>query len=358
MHLAELRLENLRLFESLELELGPGINLLTGTNGSGKTSLLEGVYLLSHGRSFRTASRDVLSRLGGGSASVFGRIVSANGTARRIGLQRQGARWLARLDGQTPGGLADLLREIAVVCFEPGSHALISGPSEERRSFIDWALFHVEPKFLVISRRYLRALKQRNVLLRTGADRNEFESWEVELAAAGEQVTALRQSYLQRWRPVLLAIAADFLGELGTARLDFEPGWDARFDLAEALTAARERDLARGFSTVGPHRADWNLRFEHAPQREHLSRGQEKLCALACVLAQGQHLAAEAGEWPIVCLDDLASELDIPHQQLVVARLAASGAQVLITGTDMPVSLTNIPHWQFHVEHGRVRRTG
>lgn len=354
MYLAELRLENLRLFESLELRFDPGINLFTGANGAGKTSILESVYVLSHGRSFRTANRDVLGRLGGGAVSVFGHVVVATGTGRRVGLQRQGTRWLARIDGQAPGSLTDLLREIAVTCFEPGSHALISGSSQERRSFIDWALFHVEPEFLNVSRRYLRALKQRNALLRVGARRADFEPWEIELAAAGEQVTVLRQRYLDGWRPVLVATVAEFLGELGAARLDFKPGWDLRIGLAEALAEAREHDLARGFSTLGPHRADWSLRFERAPQREHLSRGQEKLCALACVLAQSQRFADQTGEWPIVCLDDLASELDIPHQALVVARLAASGAQVLVTGTVVPATLADVPHRRFHVEQGLI----
>lgn len=105
---------------------------------------------------------------------------------------------------------------------------------------------------------------------------------------------------------------------------------------------------------IGPHRADWSLAFEQAPLREHLSRGQEKLTALGCLLAQATLHAGRRGEWPVVCLDDLASELDLAHQEALVAQLVAADAQVLVTGTECPVPLRTRPHRLFHVEQGQI----
>mgnify|MGYP006207275865 FL=1 len=123
---------------------------------------------------------------------------------------------------------------------------------------------------------------------------------------------------------------------------------------------ARDRDRAAGYTTVGPHRADWRIDYSALPQRETLSRGQAKLTALACLLAQAQDFARRRGEWPIVALDDLASELDRHHQRRTLERLLASGAQVFITGTEPPAGLagTGVAPTLFHVEHGAVQRLG
>jgi DNA replication and repair protein RecF len=125
--------------------------------------------------------------------------------------------------------------------------------------------------------------------------------------------------------------------------------------LADALLLARERDLAAGFTSVGPHRADWRIGFSAIPGRAALSRGQGKLTALSVLLAQAELHAALCGEWPVIALDDLGSELDRDHQRLVLARLQASGAQVLITGNEAPAAgELLVDAVTFHVEQGRV----
>lgn len=357
MRLTELRLENFRVFPSLEIGLSPGINLFTGANGAGKTSILEAVYLLSHARSFRSANRDVLLREGQSELSVFGRLLAGADVQHRLGLVRTGARWQARIDGSQPQRLTELLRLCAVVCFEPGSHALISGPASERRSFLDWGLFHVEQNFTAQWRRHQRALKQRNALLRQSPRASELEPWDIELADAAVVLADYRGRYLDALRPYIVALAGMFLNELGDVQLSFEQGWNSERSLLEQLQQNHARDIARGFTSAGAHRTDWSLLFGGASKREHLSRGQEKLCALACLLAQAQHLACLKGDWPIICLDDLASELDIEHQALVVKSLGED-AQILITGTETPAALAPLIEEgalrRFHVERGLV----
>jgi DNA replication and repair protein RecF len=275
-----------------------------------------------------------------------------------LGIGREGQRWEARKDGASVP-LGQLVRACAVVCFEPGSHALIAGGADERRRFLDWGVFHVEHGFHAAWQRYQRALKQRNTLLRASRPAGEalFKPWEVELAESARLMDAARDAYLERLRPHLAAELHAVVPELGESSLRYRRGWAEDAPLADQLAALRERDRARGHTTVGAHRADWSVTTEQAPLREHFSRGQEKLVALSCLLAQATVYASDhAGEWPIVCLDDLASELDQAHQAAIVARLLAAGAQVLITGTELPAALTGVPHRLFHVEQGQVSR--
>jgi DNA replication and repair protein RecF len=265
--------------------------------------------------------------------------------------------WEAKLNGLAAPSLGNVLRECAVVCFEPGSHALISAGSSERRRFLDWGVFHVEPEFLTHARKYSRVLRQRNTALKQNAEDAELAAWDEALTAAGLSLAHMRVNYFAQFSAELAGALGLFLPELGEPTMQFDAGWPAGMELADALAGSRGRDRARGHTTLGPHRADWSIRFEHAPQREHLSRGQEKLCALACVLAQARVYAAMQGEWPIIALDDLASELDDAHQKLVVDLLAAADAQFLMSGIDVPECLRDgsRPIRVFHVEHGEVR---
>ena len=357
MNIEQLRIRGLRCLSHVELQLAPGINVFVGANGAGKTSVLESVFLLSRGRSFRGGAREALAQRGGTGCSVFAELRHADLQPHRLGLGQEGGRWEAKLNGVRVN-LSSLVHECAVVCFEPGSHALIAGPAEERRRYLDWGVFHVEHAFLDTWRRYQRALQQRNSLLRAGPALEDalFAPWEAELARAAEVLDQLRQTYLDRLRTRLTASAAGLLPELGQLTLHYRRGWPAEHDLAEQLRSQRKRDMARGHTVLGAHRADWSIAFAQAPLREHLSRGQEKLTALACVLAQAELHKECRGEWPVVCLDDLASELDQAHQAAVVAQLHAAGAQILLTGTELPQPLQSLAAQVFHVEQGELRR--
>ena len=357
MRIERLRTSGLRCLSDTDLTLSPAINLFVGNNGAGKTSVLEAAFLLSHAGSFRSGSKDALLQRDARRLSVFAELVHQDERTVRIGLGRESARWEAKVDGENVA-IGQLVRQCAVVCFEPGSHALIAGAADERRRYLDWGVFHVEHDFLGQWRRYQRALKQRNSLLRSGNSVSDdlFDPWEVELAHTANRIDEFRRRYLDLLRPALEASLAGLLPELGEPHLRYRRGWSDEQDLCRLLQSNRSRDIARGHTTAGPHRADWSVAFERAPLREHLSRGQEKLTAMACVLAQAQLYAACCNEWPVVCLDDLASELDQSHQAAVVAQLVAVGAQVLITGTETPEVLRATAPVVFHVEQGQVAR--
>lgn len=371
MQVMRLDIRQLRRFDHVQLQPGPSLNLITGDNGAGKTSVLEAMHLMAYGRSFRGRVRDGLVRADQAALEVFvewreqapslpfedSSTSSSGYRTRKAGLRHSGQSWSGRLDGANVEYLGELCAALAVVTFEPGSHALVTGAAEIRRRYLDWGLFHVEQDFLSLWRRYSRALKQRNALLKARTGHSQLDTWDHELASAGEPLGQHRQAYLDALQPGFQALAADMAPALGETRLDYQPGWRRdEWSLLDALLLARDRDLQSGFTSVGPHRADWRIHFGGVPGREALSRGQAKLTALAALFAQAGHYARARGEWPVIALDDLASELDRNHQQRVIRRLLDSGAQVFITGTESPPALADmaVGFTRFHVEHGLV----
>ena len=356
MQVTRLELRNLRNLREVSLHPGPGLNVFTGDNGAGKTSLLEGLHLMAYGRSFRGRVRDGLVRSGCDALEVFVEWQDpALRRLRRAGLRHGGASWEGRLDGEKVPHLGELCAAFMVVTFEPGSHALVSGGAEPRRRFLDWGLFHVEQTFLPLWRRYARGLKQRNALLKSGAGVHQLAAWDQELAESGELLTRERARYLERLQTGVQRVMERLAPQLGRVELGFEPGWrrDA-MSLADALTLAQERDRRFGHTTVGPHRADWQLRLSSKPAGEPLSRGQAKLAALGCLLAQAEDCAQLRGSWPAIALDDLASELDPGHRERVLATLLGTGAQLFVTGTEPLAAIAEAA--MFHVERGEVVR--
>lgn len=360
MLIRRLALNQLRRFSAVDLSPQPGLNLLTGDNGAGKTSVLEALHLMAYGRSFRGRVRDGLVQQGRDALEIFVEWDEQRSNhpphRRKAGLRHSGQEWKGRLDGEDVAQLGNLCAALAVVTFEPGSHALVSGGGEPRRRFLDWGLFHVEPDFLSLWRRYSRALKQRNALLKQVGPSRMLDTWDHELSEAGEPLTSRRQHYLERLQERAISLASELAPQLGIQGLNLSPGWRRHeVPLADALLLARERDRQAGYTSVGPHRADWSVDFNNIPGRDALSRGQAKLTALACLLAQAEDYAEQRGEWPVIALDDLASELDRTHQARVLQRLLDGPAQIFVTATETPAALVDLPEiTRFHVEHARI----
>jgi DNA replication and repair protein RecF len=343
-----LRLANLRCFESVDFTPGPAINWLIGANGAGKTTLLEAAHLLSHGRSFRAGGRAAPCRHGAAEFTIHAEL-SCRGH-HRLGMTRRDERWQARLDGIDLSTLVPLFEVCPVVYFGPESLSLILGAAEERRSFLDWSVFHVEQGSLNVWRRWRRVLRQRNALLRDMAADTLFEPWEYDLGLLASQIHRMRRACIASLEPYLIEESAWLVPELGAVHIAYRAGWDETAGLAAELASSRRRDRERGFTQKGAHRADWSLHFSHVAQREHLSRGQAKAVALACILAQTRWLKDRTAEHPLLCLDDLGSELDAAHADKVVGWLTDQPIQAWLTSTGAPPTCRGESR-VFHVEH-------
>lgn len=348
MGLKWLSVEGFRCIEGAELEPASGLNLVTGHNASGKTSLLEAIFMLGRGRSFRTSRREAVVREGLEQARVVGRMADG----RTIGFEVTRAGWSARAAGQPLSQLAELAGLLPIQVLDPEIHRLVQEGPGERRRYLDWATFHVKPEFLEVWRRYQRALKQRNAALKSGQPSSALASWEAALAEAGPVLDRLRE-----------ATVADLAGPVSEAgrrllgselQLGYRPGQPAGQDFAEALAAHRDRDRRAGTTQIGPHRADLMLKFDDHKARGWVSRGQQKLVAAALVLGQAERLAPLWGGRGILLVDDPAAELDRDHCAALLELVSALPFQVFLTAME-PSAVPDIKaSRRFHVEQGNV----
>lgn len=351
MIIKKLRAENLRNLSRVELEPHPALNYLYGDNGAGKTSLLESVVILSRGRSFRTSMASELIGSEGDTFRVFAVVEDSSGKQSRLGLERSGKRWRGRLDGVDLSQLSQLTRKLPVVLMEPDSHLLVSGPPESRRKYLDWGMFHVKHEFLDTWRRFSKALKQRNAALRRGRE-DVLDSIDRVLAEEGEALGALRQKHAESIASRIPAMLDSLSTRLRPIHFSYHEGWSSKSYL-ETLEEHRKKDLERGVTGSGPHRADLLFRCGKQNARAVLSRGEMKMFAAALILTQAQ-LLSEKGERPVLLFDDLFSEFDKGHFNSVLGRALEMNVQVWVSGTDLP-SLEG-PNHVFHVEQGRVEQ--
>jgi DNA replication and repair protein RecF len=350
MSLIELRIENLRCIESAALEFSPELNLIAGENGAGKTSILEAIFLLGRGRSFRTRMTERLIRHGQFASTTFGRTDSSPPMCAGIEVSKERTR--VRINGANASSLLDLSGVLPVQAIDPEIHKLIDQGPERRRRWLDWLVFHVEPTFGSQWARYQRALKQRNAALRSGA--RDVSIWDPVLLEAGSAISNFRQSALDRLIPRLKGLLGAFAGlELEAT---FQPGWAADRTLSQVLTANLDRDRERGVTHSGPHRADVVLRSKGRIARETLSRGQQKLAAVAMIVSQLQLLRAELGLRATLLLDDPAAELDAKNVLRLFDELRSLECQMIATSLAPETALFQAPNATFHVEQGRVNR--
>lgn len=353
MWIERLGIDAVRCWSSAVFDPSPGLNLFIGPNGAGKTSVLEAVHLVATGRSFRSGGpRAYVQR--GRQRAVVHAVVRTDAGREARGMERGLRGWQGRRNGRPVTRLGEWVRGLAVLIVEPESHALLSGGSSERRRLLDWLVFHVEPNFIDDWRAYQRALEQRNEALKRGSGDRELRPWEEAMAIHGTRVHAARAATFARWRASVLACCTELVPELGPPEVQYLPGWDTGGELLEALIDDRARARAVGFSTVGPHRADWSLVTADRAGREHWSRGQQKTLAIACIEAVVRVYRAEHGETPILGLDDLFSELDLVHQRRCLERVGGLGAQIWVTGTQISPALEvwSRERRLFHVEPG------
>lgn len=351
--LARLEVEGVRILSAVRLEPHERLNLVFGDNGAGKTSLLESIYLLGTGRSFRARETEKVLGWGCRELRVFGQVLDGVGSAR-LGVSRGGSGSVARLNGAEVRGFAPLARVLPLAVFSPESHELLGGGPEVRRGLMDWALFHVEPEYGEVLQRYRRALRQRNAALRGLAGRAEVGAWDRELAQQGERLDGWRRIYAEAAGELVRSLAPG--GLLSRLALAYRRGWPAGTDLEGALQAGWETDRERGWTARGPHAADFALLLDGRPARDVASRGQVKVLAAALVLGNVAYVRQTNGRGPVVLADDVPSELDASARAWFLDRLHALGTQVFLTALDPAmVDLPDgIPHAVFHVERGRV----
>ncbi len=359
MRLRTLHLEQFRNYPVLSLTFEDDLrHVFLGSNGSGKTNLLEAISVLSLTKSFRGRDDTDLVTWGTPFYRVTGEAESDTGDTIRLEVVSvvEPRRKKAAFRNDVRIALTGLVGLIPSVAFLPQDLLLFSGPPAERRRFLDQLLCQVSPEYLGAFAEYHKVLQQRNALLRRIARGEEqpqaLELWDRELATRGSHITLAR---LQLVETLNLTFAEELmsLGETwkdvilqyrrrGTER---EQG-SIEQELLQLLTQNRERDLLLQSTTVGPHREDWQVIADGRELPTWASRGQERTAVLALLFLEVSYLELRRGEKPIVLLDDVFSELDDNHQDALLKSLAAH--QVLLTATRLPPTETKLHTWNVH----------
>jgi DNA replication and repair protein RecF len=359
MSLSLISVTGVRNLQPVTLNPSPRINILHGDNGSGKTSFLEAIHLLGMARSFRSTRLNPVISHELSSCTVFGSVQLDNAQTSALGIARDRSGDVKiRINGQSVKSAAELADALPLQLINPDSFRLLEGAPKLRRQFLDWGVFHVEPRFLPAWQRLQQALRQRNSWLRHGTlDGPSQAAWSRELTVASDEIDGYRRDYIQRLKPVFEETLAALL-HLEGFKLSYYRGWDKDRELADVLAASIERDRAMGHTQAGPQRADLRLRIANHNAAETLSRGQQKLVVCALRIAQG-HLVSEAKRGRCIYLvDDLPSELDDHHRLALCQLLEQLNCQVFITCVDSNVLQAgwrdDTPVSTFHVEHGAI----
>lgn len=330
MALSRLIIQHFRNLQTVDLTLNPSFNFLVGNNGSGKTSVLEAIFYLGHGRSFKSAVTNRIISYEAPYFTLHGRLQEEQ-HQWSIGLQkmRQGDT-LVKINGEEGSKISDLAHLLPMQIITPEGLTLLNGGPVYRRAFLDWGLFHHQPLFYHLWGNLRRLLKQRNAALQQARNYAELYVWDKELVRLAQQISQWRAEYAEALRPEIEKTCQLFLPEVEIS-VAFQQGWEKERDYAEILAANFERDKAIGYTVSGPQKADFKFKANGLPADDILSRGQLKLLMCALRLAQGEYLTRQTQRNCIFLIDDFASELDQYKRALLAERLQQNGSQVFVS---------------------------
>ena len=365
-YVSRLELTNFRNYEGLQLDLPPGMVLLYGSNGQGKTNILEAIYLLAVVKSPRASSdRDLVRReaLERGEHAQVSAVVQRDGVPLRvvIGLQRAAAVDASATEGATepvggaiqkqvrvngaPRRVSDLVGEVNAVLFTAQDMGIVLGPPSSRRRYVDILISQVDNRYLRLLQKYQQVMAQRNQLLKAVRDGRsqpaELEFWDGELVESGAYIMQWRASTISAVAELAAPLHEELSGGTEKLRIVYRPSVGSDADEQElggamraALERSRPREIAQGFTAVGPHRDDLLMLLDGLDAGSTASRGQCRTMVLALKLAEASFLRDERGQEPVLLLDDILSELDAKRRARVLDR-AGLYQQCLITAATL-----------------------
>lgn len=356
MRVRRLWLSDFRNYRGADIALDGGFTVVVGPNGSGKTSLLEAIGYLARLESFRGAALDTMVRAGAGSAIIR---AEAEREDRALLVEAElmsAGRSRYQLNRQPVRNAGELTSVLKVSVFTPDDLALVKGGPAHRRRLLDETLATIHGRNLALRQDLERVLRQRNALLkqaggRAGADvESTLDVWDERLAEVGEELAALRAELASRLQPVVEALYGSLAGRRTSIGLAYRRSWSG--DLLAALREARQEDLRRTATTIGPQRDEVDLTLADLPARTHTSQGEQRTLAL-CLRLAGHRVATETlGFAPVLLLDDVLSELD-ERRSDCLADVLSEGQSIMTTAGSVPAGVH--PELVLSLDAGRVR---
>lgn len=351
MRLRKLDLTNFRSYESLSWTPDPTTSVLIGPNGAGKSNVLEAVYMLATTKSHRTSRDADVVRLGADACRIAAEVEREKQNDVLLEIQLGGGEKSVRINKAKPPRLADMIGQFNAVIFSTADVEMVKGEPSGRRRFLNLEISQVRPKYCFALARYKRVLDQRNSLLRDHAagrgDTTELAAWDQQLVEHGSIVVLERIDFCRE----IGAKAAMVYEGLTGGREELQITYDCSFPVQEgdnlqsvaakfaaALSDVRLTEVSRGVSLRGPQRDDLRIIVGGRDVRYFGSRGQQRAAALAIKLAEAELIRDRIGEYPVVLLDDVASELDPDRRGRALELLSGKGQAVLTT-----TSMSDLP---------------
>ncbi len=354
MSLTSLEITQFRNLHHVVIQPDAALNIITGINAAGKTSLLESIFYLSYGRSFRSShTKDLIMY-----DEDYFRLVSNvfnDGKESLLGIQKSLQQQTIRINKQNINKIAELSTLLPVIALHPDSHHLISAGPEHRRQYMDWGVFHVEHSFMQVWKDFRKALSQRNAALRHHQSDKLCCLWDQLLVENAEKIEQMRCLYLEQLNTVLSRNAVKLFPD-NIVTLEYKRGWSDDFGYQDYLSRNLFKDKDKGFTQSGPHRADIKIKLDNKSAQTSISRGQQKKLVALLKLAQLELFVKSSNKTCVLIYDDLPAELDKDNRKILMDMLSVMNVQLFVSAIE--VSQLDIESWQsakmFHVEHGSV----
>jgi DNA replication and repair protein RecF len=357
MKVTKIEITNFRNLVNTFFQPDPGINIFYGENGSGKTSVLEAIYYLSIGRSFRSKAITNIITHTKDQFTIYSSLLGKDNDVIPVGIEKNMSGFnRLRLAGQDIASQAEILNILPIQLINPDGYLLLEAGPAFRRKYLDWGVFHVEQSFISHWRKMKHIIQQRNALLKA-RNIEQISLWNEKLSEVAALLHTMRENYINELRPLFLKLV-ELLLPTKQIEISYEPGWDVSQQLITVLNSTINKDLVFGYTGSGPHRADLKFNIDNRPVFEVLSRGQQKMLIFALLLAQGLLLYQQTNKRCLYLIDDLPSELDSIAIANIVQVLVTMDAQIFITAI-MPDNLLvslgeKYKAKLFHVEQGQV----
>lgn len=363
MYVKEIELKDFRNYGEQIVSFHEKVNIITGNNAQGKTNLLESLYIMSLGKSFRTTRDSEMIAFGKDFCRVKSKTIKNEEELEiEFTISREGKS--IKIDGVRAKKTADLLEKVYMVVFSPEDLKIVKDEPEKRRKFLDRELCQLKPIYYSNLSRYKKILQNRNVLLKRGeVNLDLFSVYDEELANYGSKIILERKNFVEKLNRISRKLHEKITNGRETLSVIYESDLKQIKDksllrqvIKDLLKRNFKKDVMRGLTGTGPHRDDLKLEINGIDIRHYGSQGQQRTAALALKLAEIYLIKEETGEDAVLLLDDVLSELDIERQTFLLNRLET--VQIFITAADLGEMLaSNLPEsFIFQVNEGKIGR--